>query len=446
MNNAVATTDHPRAFAVWFKDLDRWNPGSFVKTGWHWPEEYIKPLHAALIAKHAVITNNQQMPSMITIRFDGEMEERSKNANEIKGKLFLAHAGDVVYSKIDVRNGAIGIVPDMLSAVAVTSEFPVYKVKTDIALPMYIKLLFRTEFFKKTINGMISGTSGRKRVQPTQLVDVRVPIPPLRIQRAIVDHWQETQSLVSIAENSLVSLKQRVNDFLHSLTVMEPCERRVLALSWDELESWDVKSSRAAAFKLANPDFRPLGNFAEEATELVRPKSEPDKDWPVYGVNNKEGVFFSDYQKGADFNAPYKRIRKDWFFHNPTRSSVGSLGIVPEVPEDAITSPEYQVWRIHSSLLPGFVAIMITTEYFIKLIQFNRVGAVKQRLYVENLLSIPIPDVPESFQKEVAEERERALEAIAEAKKKVVEAGVEIEAMILGTKQPTSALMESSAS
>src|SRR5437868_11345131 len=26
---------------------------------------------------------------------------------------------------------------------------------------------------------------------------------------------------------------------------------------------------------------------------------------------------------------PYKRIGKDWFFHNPTRSSVGSLGIVP---------------------------------------------------------------------------------------------------------------------
>ena len=87
---------------------------------------------------------------------------------------------------------------------------------------------------------------------------------------------------------------------------------------------------------------------AEEATELVRPSDQPDKDWPVYGVNNKAGVFFSHYQKGSEFNSAYKRIRADWFFHNPTRANVGSLGRVPQVPEDAITSPEYQVWRIRN--------------------------------------------------------------------------------------------------
>ncbi|MDA8412517.1 MAG: hypothetical protein M0023_01885 [Desulfobacteraceae bacterium] len=78
---------------------------------------------------------------------------------------------------------------------------------------------------------------------------------------------------------------------------------------------------------------------------------------------------------------------------------------------------------------------MITTEHFIKLIQFNRVGAVKQRLYVDNLLSIPIPEIAEEFQHEVADEREKALAAIAEARKKVAEAAIEVEAMILGTKK-----------
>jgi hypothetical protein len=435
----MAATVRPRAFAVWFKDLVRWNPGSFVQSDWRWPKEFIKPLSVALkvrrIEANIDHVDFSAMP-LITIRLDGGMEPRSsKVTTDIKGKLFLAYAGDVVYSKIDVRSGAIGIVPESLPVVAVTNEFPVYEVRKDVALPLYIKLLFRTEFFRRTINSMISGASGRKRVQPTQLVDVEVPLPPLPVQQAIVDYWQSTQARITDAENRLVDLKQRVNDYLHSLTVMEPCERKVLALSWDKLESWDVKSSRAAAFKLANPTFKPLSDYAEEATETVRPKLEPDKDWPVYGVNNKDGVFFSNFQKGADFNAPYKRIRKDWFFHNPTRSSVGSLGIVPEVPEDAITSPEYQVWRIRNGLLTGFAAIMITTEYFIKLIQFNRVGAVKQRLYVDNLLSIPIPEIAEQFQREVADEREKALAAIAEARKKVAGAAVEVEAMILGTKQ-----------
>ena len=101
------------------------------------------------------------------------------------------------------------------------------------------------------------------------------------------------------------------------------------------------------------PFIPPMGDFIEDATELIYPAVEPDKDWPVYGVNNKEGVFLNSHQKGSSFNASYKRIRKDWFFHNPTRCNVGSLGIVPDVPEDAITSPEYQVWRMKPAAIPN---------------------------------------------------------------------------------------------
>ncbi len=52
--------------------------------------------------------------------------------------------------------------------------------------------------------------------------------------------------------------------------------------------------------------------------------------------NNKEGLFFSHRQKGKDFNAPYKRIQKDWLFHNPTRSSVGPNGKYPNHSADTI--------------------------------------------------------------------------------------------------------------
>ena len=131
--------------------------------------------------------------------------------------------------------------------------------------------------------------------------------------------------------------------------------RRAYIVQWHDLSRWDLKSARAAAFRLAHPSFQPLTNFIEEVTELVYPAHEPEHEWPVFGVNNKDGVVFSHFQKGQAFNSPYKRISKDWFFHNPTRANVGSLGRVPDVPPDAITSPEYQVWRIKHGLLPEFV-------------------------------------------------------------------------------------------
>ncbi len=165
-----------------------------------------------------------------------------------------------------------------------------------------------------------------------------------------------------------------------------------LIVEWAEMPRWDVKTARAAAFRDAHPDYRSIGDFVEDATALVRPWEEPDKEWPVYGVNNVDGVVLSHVQKGSSFNASYKRIRHDDFFHNPTRANVGSLGRVwMDVPEDAITSPEYQIWRITGGLLPAYVEILIKMPFFLDLVDCHRVGGVKERLFTANLMDIPIP-------------------------------------------------------
>ena len=192
---------------------------------------------------------------------------------------------------------------------------------------------------------------------------------------------------------------------------------RALAVTFKDLARWDIKTAVAAAFRNTHPNFVPLGRHAEEATAMVRPYDEPEKEWPVYGVNNRGGVFFSHHQKGADFKAPYKRIRRDWFFHNPTRANVGSLGRVPEVEEDAITSPEYQVWRItDSDWSPDFVEILLQLPFFLRLVQVHRVGAVKERLYTQNLLHIPVPPHPRDLQHLIVARWRAAQEEVAEAR------------------------------
>ena len=207
---------------------------------------------------------------------------------------------------------------------------------------------------------------------------------------------------------------------------------KVFVASYSKVQQWDVKAGRSAAFQTANPKFVRLGDFTEECTELVRPREEPEKEWPIYGVNNKDGVFLNTYQKGNDFNAPYKRIEKNWFFHNPTRANVGSLGIVPEVPDDAITSPEYQVWRLHSGFLPDFMALLIRTKYFLSLVDFNRVGGVKQRMYYANLAEIRLPMIDLEIEKKFANQRVVMLSSITKANESVKERRTEIEEMILG--------------
>ena len=62
--------------------------------------------------------------------------------------------------------------------------------------------------------------------------------------------------------------------------------------------------SGMGALRLERTSFHPMENFIEVATDLVQPFDEPEKDRPVYGVNNKEGVFLNSSKKGEAFNTP----------------------------------------------------------------------------------------------------------------------------------------------
>jgi len=215
---------------------------------------------------------------------------------------------------------------------------------------------------------------------------------------------------------------------------LETAERRSEAFvtTFASARQWDVKAGRAAAFIAANPTFVRLGDFIEECTESVRPADDPDKLWPIYGVNNVDGVFLSARQAGRDFNTPYKRIRQDWFFHNPTRANVGSIGIVPEVPPDAITSPEYQVWRITGGFLPAYMALLVRSRFFISLVDFNRVGGVKQRMYFANLAEIRLPMTPMPEQQEIVARHAALQQELARVQRAIADQRAALEDRLLG--------------
>lgn len=422
-----------------YSDVSTWNVSAQFAARWDWEESAIHQLGWALSRRSEAALESftpETEVTLLTIRFDGTIEPRDPSRiSDTKGKLFRVHPGDVIFSKIDVRNGAIGIAPDDIPNMCATSEFPIYRVDLNKAEPDYIKILFQTQAFRRLLNSMISGASGRKRIQPLQLEEAKVPLPDLAVQNAIAEIWRTGVRALNSYHNDLRRLAQGLSDSLEKLTVgfNQSCRSRFFVASYETTQQWDMKAGRAGHFLASNPEFVRLGDYTEECAETVRPWEQPKKEWPVYGVNNKDGVFLNSRQKGEDFNAPYKRIEKDWFFHNPTRANVGSLGIVPAVPDDAITSPEYQVWRLRSGFLPEFMALLLRTDYFLSLVAFNRVGGVKQRMYYANLSEIRLPLVPMQEQQRVASEYTSLLSKISNARTDLEHRKSEVEKMILGT-------------
>jgi len=245
----VTNTITPRSFAVWWKDLHRWGVRSFQSSQWQWPPTVIKKLATVLERRFETVDKASfklRPEHFLSLRFTGEVEPRDLHGkSEFKGTLFFARAGDLIYSKIDVRNGAIGIVPPTVPVATVTSEFPVYRIKKDVASSEYIQLVFRTEHFRRIINGMVSGASGRKRVQPDDLENVAIPLPPLTEQKAIVACWHKAQDEIASAKKRIETLERSLYQHTHRLLGMtdrrDPVLPKVFALEWKSLERWSVE-------------------------------------------------------------------------------------------------------------------------------------------------------------------------------------------------------------
>lgn len=364
---------------------------------------------------------------------DGIFHAYDALGKEIKQPYKKVNTGDFAYNPYRINVGSIGWVPPEHDGACISPAYVVFSVDSTVVLPEVFWFILKSDFFNQTLRAATAGSVRMNLTYPL-LETLKIPIPPLPIQQKIVGHWEAVQLEQATADTTLSALVEELHLWLVKQTrgFEQVTRSKVFLANYKNVQQWDVKAGRAAAFITANPGFIRLGDYTEECTETVRPWDGPKKEWPIYGVNNKEGVFLSSMQVGKDFNAPYKKIEKNWFFHNPTRANVGSLGIVPEVPTDAITSPEYQVWRLKDGFLPDFMALMLRTDYFLALVTFNRVGGVKQRMYYANLAEIRLPEIPIEVQENFADRRQEIMASITATKEKLPQLKKEIEKMILG--------------
>ncbi len=64
----------------------------------------------------------------ITVRMWGKgvIERGHIMGASVAGPRFVAHAGQFIASRIDARNGAMGLVPTILDGALVTNDFPLF--------------------------------------------------------------------------------------------------------------------------------------------------------------------------------------------------------------------------------------------------------------------------------------------------------------------------------
>lgn len=210
----------------------------------------------------------------------------------------------------------------------------------------------------------------------------------------------------------------------HALT------RRAFAISWKDLERWDVKYF-SVRISSSFPVVR-LAPFITEHSERVKPFEYPNDTFRILGVTNTGGIFHAYDCLGKEIKQPYQRVNADDFAYNPYRVNVGSIGIVPQEFAGNYISPAYVVFATDKKrLLPSYLLLLLKAEWFNSILRAATAGSVRQNLTFDLLGSLQIPLPTVSQQAAIVAHWRKSQAQIASARAWMEKKRAEIEARFL---------------
>ncbi len=160
--------------------------------------------------------------------------------------MFAVYPGDIVFSKIDARSGAIGMLPASIPKGVVTPEFPVFVADPAKLDGGFVHRILRTGGFLKALRSKATGTSGRKRISPEAFLDLRIPFPDLAEQQAIVAAYDVALKAVADKEQAAEAAEAKaMSDFEAALgfALATPLpDRPIFIASFKDIDRWGHES------------------------------------------------------------------------------------------------------------------------------------------------------------------------------------------------------------
>lgn len=174
--------------------------------------------------KTTVTIQNGIKYKRVTIRIrNGGVIPRDEVMGENIGtkRQFLVSKGQFILSKIDARNGAMGIIPTELDGAIVTQDFLPYDIDTSKINPQYFVLVCTTNQFVAFCQSCSSGTTNRQRVNEAQFLNIKVPVPSLEEQEELIATYDKQISLAINSELEIAAKQHDINNLLFNRLEIE---------------------------------------------------------------------------------------------------------------------------------------------------------------------------------------------------------------------------------
>lgn len=141
----------------------------------------------------------------VTVRLWGKgvALRREATGGEIAAtRRYTVRTGQFILSRIDARNGALGLVPKELEGAVVSNDFPVFDTNKRRLLPEFLNWLSKTSGFVDLCRAASEGTTNRVRLKEERFLQMEIPLPPLPEQQRIVE-WIDAVAIRAVEAKRL---------------------------------------------------------------------------------------------------------------------------------------------------------------------------------------------------------------------------------------------------
>lgn len=451
----------PRAFAVWWKDLERWVIPTNVLLGQSLPPGWMRARIGTLVQQvtERVKAEPEKEYKMAGVKWYGEgvfHRETVRGDSMSASQVTPLTPGALIYNRLFAWKASFAVVPSELADCYVSNEFPQFITDAARILPEYLYLFCTREATIRAVNAASTGSSAvsRNRFKEEEFLYFEISLPSLAEQRAIVTRWRKSQDEIAARRGRMEKQKASIDEgFFSDLGLRSPDQlsmQKAFAVVWRDFLRWGVR-------------FNQLSQAGADITQGTFPVVELDSLLEVvqYGTSEKansngEGVPVLrignikdrrlDLSELKHITLPRKTLEglllQDGdvliIRTSGSRDLVGTCAVFREEADFVFASYLIRLRFDASKVVPEFVSWFLNSP-----LGRQQVDAVSRQIMQNNInsrelrgLQIPLPplSVQEQIMERVAAGRQEITRERETADRVAREINAEIETLILGTK------------
>lgn len=248
----VASTTAPRAFAVLWKDFERWVIPTSLLLRRTLPAGWKRVRIGSLV--NQVTTRVKAKPEseykMAGVRWYGEgvfHRETVRGDGMSASQVTPLIPGALIYNRLFAWKASFAVVPPELADCYVSNEFPQFIPDTTRILPEYLYLFCTREATVRAVNAASTGSAAvsRNRFKEEHFLSFEISLPTLSEQKAIVARWRKAKEKIAAARNRIEMDKTAIEGQFLADVGLQSLQRmptgRAFAVLWKDVERWGVQ-------------------------------------------------------------------------------------------------------------------------------------------------------------------------------------------------------------